>query len=74
MYGFTESSNISVSAALCLYEFTGRMRKEVINRQPTDEEKQTLLLDFALKPSKIPKYMRRMKIEMEKDKNLTGIF
>ena len=27
MYGFTESFNISVCAALCMYELTGRIRK-----------------------------------------------
>ncbi len=75
MYGFTESYNISVSAAICLYELTGRMRKEVINWQLTEEEKETLLLDFALKTIKNPKtFMRRMRIELEKDKNRTGIF
>lgn len=70
MYGFTESYNISVSAALCLYELSGRMRNEVNNWQLTEEEKESLLINFALKTIKNPRtFMGRMKIELEKDKN-----
>ncbi len=66
MYGFTESFNISVSAAICLYELTGKMRKEVPGWQLTADEKNTLLLDYALKTIKNPKtFMRRMKMELE---------
>ncbi len=38
MYGFTESYNISVSAALCAYSLTGRLRKSNANWQLTDDE------------------------------------
>lgn len=70
MYGFTESYNISVSAALCLYELSGRMRNEVKNWQLTEEEKESLLINFALKTIKSPRtFMGRMRIELEKDKN-----
>lgn len=70
MYGFTESYNISVSAALCLYELSGRMRNEVKNWQLTEEEKESLLINFALKTIKNPRtFMGRMRIELEKDKN-----
>ena len=66
MYGFTESYNISVSAAICLYELTGKMRKEVPGWQLTADEKNTLLLDYALKTIKNPRtFMRRMKMELE---------
>ena len=65
MYGFTESYNISVSAALCLYELTGRMRREVKNWQLSQQEKDILLLDYALKSIKNPKtFVRRMKMEL----------
>jgi tRNA (guanosine-2'-O-)-methyltransferase len=66
MYGLTESFNISVSAAICLYELTARMRKEVSGWQITPEEKDILLLDYALKTIKNPRtFMRRMKMELE---------
>jgi tRNA (guanosine-2'-O-)-methyltransferase len=38
MFGFTESFNISVSAALSLYELTSRLRKSEINWNLTVEE------------------------------------
>ncbi len=38
MQGFTESYNISVSAAICLYTLTQRLRKLDINWQLNDEE------------------------------------
>jgi tRNA (guanosine-2'-O-)-methyltransferase len=70
MYGFTESYNISVSAAICLYELTRRMRKEVPNWQLTNEETEILLIDYALKSIKNPRtFMHRMKSELE---NRTG--
>ncbi len=39
MFGFTESFNISVSAALCLYEVTKRMRQLNIDWPLSEEEK-----------------------------------
>ena len=42
MYGFTESLNISVSAAICLQHITSRMRAENVNWQLSDKEKQVL--------------------------------
>ncbi len=39
MYGFTESYNISVSAALILHTLTEKMRASVIEWQLTEEEK-----------------------------------
>ena len=47
MYGFTESFNISVSAALCLYELTERMRKAGINWQLTQAEITALRLEWT---------------------------
>ena len=49
MYGFTESFNISVAAALSLYELTDRMRKEVRDWQLSDPERDALLLEWARK-------------------------
>jgi tRNA (guanosine-2'-O-)-methyltransferase len=48
MYGFTESFNISVSAALCMYELTGRIRKEKIPYQLNKAEKQDIYLEWLM--------------------------
>ena len=44
MYGFTESFNISVSAAIILYEITNKLRKSAIKWELEDEE----LLDIKI--------------------------
>jgi tRNA (guanosine-2'-O-)-methyltransferase len=46
MYGFTESFNISVCAALCMYELTTRIRRDVKEYLITEEEKSTIYLDW----------------------------
>lgn len=46
MYGFTESFNISVSVALCLYETNKRLRAGGYNWQLTPEEMLDLQLDW----------------------------
>lgn len=52
MYGFTESFNISVSAALCLYELTERLRKTDLNWQLSEAEKEVLRLAWTRKSIK----------------------
>lgn len=47
MYGFTESFNISVAAALALYELTDRMRNECDDWQLSEQERQDLLIEWA---------------------------
>jgi tRNA (guanosine-2'-O-)-methyltransferase len=47
MYGFTESLNISVSAALLLFTLSERLRKSDINWQLSEEEKTDTLLQWA---------------------------
>ena len=44
MYGFTESYNISVSAAITLYDVTMRMRNSAYNWHLSDKEKEELRL------------------------------
>ena len=44
MYGFTESFNISVSVALCVYELTKRLHASDINWQLSEKEKEETLL------------------------------
>lgn len=48
MHGFTESFNISVCAALCMYELTTRIRKENIPYQLSEQEKQELYLEWLM--------------------------
>ena len=47
MVGFTESYNISVSAALILYNLTTRLRKTAINWQLTEVEKMEIMLEWS---------------------------
>jgi len=48
MYGFTESFNISVCAALSLFSVTEKMRREGVQWQMTPEEQLTLKLYWSL--------------------------
>ena len=47
MHGFTESYNISVSAALCLFTLTQRLRKSNIDWHLSDNEIVDILLTWA---------------------------
>ena len=49
MYGFTESLNISVCAAISLYEISKRLKNSTINWQLTEEEKLQQLLKWTKK-------------------------
>ncbi|MDG1175127.1 MAG: RNA methyltransferase [Flavobacteriales bacterium] len=46
MYGFTESFNISVSAALCLSEISKRVRESDIDWKLSEEEKNDMLIKW----------------------------
>ena len=46
MYGFTESFNLSVSAAICIYEMRMKMEKEKIKWHMTEDEKKQVLLNW----------------------------
>lgn len=46
MYGFTESFNISVSAAICMYEISSRIRKNIPNYLLSEAEKTDIYLDW----------------------------
>lgn len=53
MFGFSESFNISVSAAICLYDITTRIRKsDNIDWKLNDLEKNEILLDWLTKSIK----------------------
>lgn len=49
MFGFTDSFNISVSAAICLYELTSKTRTENIDWQLSKSEKDDLRLEWYKK-------------------------
>ncbi len=46
MYGFTESFNISVCAALCMYELGTRVRSEIPNFHLTETEKEEIYIEW----------------------------
>ena len=46
MFGFTESFNISVSAALCLHTLVHKLHQSGIEWQLTDAEKEQVMLDW----------------------------
>ena len=52
MFGFTESFNISVSAAIILHHLTTSLRKSKINWQLSDNEKEEILLEWLKKTIK----------------------
>jgi tRNA (guanosine-2'-O-)-methyltransferase len=52
MHGFTESLNISVAAALTMYETTEKLRKSTIPWQLTPEEKRDIYLSWLEKSIK----------------------
>lgn len=55
MYGFTESFNISVSAALSMYHLTEKLRKSDIHWQLSEEEKIQIQIDWATAVIKKPR-------------------
>ncbi len=66
MYGFTESYNISVSAALTLFTLTEKLRKSEISWQLSEEEKLDILLEWtrrSIKRSELieKEFFQRMK-------------
>lgn len=54
MYGFTESFNISNSAAIILSHFTEKMRHSAANWHLSDEEKEELYFEWLQKSVKDP--------------------
>ncbi|MFA5667626.1 MAG: RNA methyltransferase [Balneolaceae bacterium] len=65
MHGFSESFNISVSAAICLYDITTRLRNPDLNIdwELSTEQKDTLMLQWLISSIKageqlVEKYLR----------------
>lgn len=49
MYGFTESFNISVCAAMCMNEFTNKIRRQVPHPYISEAEKQDVYIQWLMK-------------------------
>ena len=54
MQGFTESFNISVSAALCMYDVSTRLRASNVDWQLSEEEKTEIQIDWCKQVIKNP--------------------
>jgi tRNA (guanosine-2'-O-)-methyltransferase len=63
MYGFTESFNISVSAALLLYALSERLRKSEIPWQLSEEEQLETLLNWTKAVVKKPDMLEKLFFE-----------
>lgn len=59
MVGFTESFNISVSAAICLYELTRRLRNSEVPWQLSETEKTDVMIEWAKKVIKKPELLEK---------------
>lgn len=67
MYGFTESLNISVSAAIILQQVVSKLRKTTINWKLSEEEQLQIRLDWAKKSIKSIEHILD---RYEKEKNV----
>ena len=63
MYGFTESLNISVSAAICCQSVSSKMREESTNWEFTEEEKTDILLNWIRNSIKSGKQIEQKFLE-----------
>ena len=68
MVGYTESLNISVSAALVIQDITNRMRHSEVNWQLTEEEILEKRLDWTRKTIKDIEYIEKLFVEEEPSK------
>jgi tRNA (guanosine-2'-O-)-methyltransferase len=59
MFGFTESMNISVSAAICIRSLASRIRASNVEWELNDTEKDMLRLDWYRKSLKQPAIMEK---------------
>jgi tRNA (guanosine-2'-O-)-methyltransferase len=57
MFGFTESYNLSVSAAIILYQFANTMRNSSLDWQLTNDEKNELKLEWLKASIKRPELL-----------------
>ncbi len=64
MYGFTESFNISVSAAIILFHLTEKLRRSKIKWQLTEADKIDILLDWTRNTLKKPDILEKEFLKM----------
>ncbi|MDZ7660641.1 RNA methyltransferase [Fodinibius sp.] len=67
MVGFSESFNISVSAALCLYELSTRLRKSRDDWELNESEKLDLQFDWLKKSVRAPEKLIQRYLEEDKE-------
>lgn len=67
MYGFSESFNISVSAAICLYELRKRLMESSVDWQLSESEKQQLRFEWTRASVKEPDMLERYFFEKVKN-------
>jgi tRNA (guanosine-2'-O-)-methyltransferase len=65
MVGFTESLNISVSAAIIIQSLTTRLRKSDINWQLSDQELLAKQIDWARKSIKDIDFITERYLEIQ---------
>ena len=69
MFGFTESFNISVSAALCIHALMSKLHRSKTNWKLSDSEKQEIILNWLResisKPELIEKEFHERKINLK---------
>ncbi len=63
LYGFSESYNISVSVALCLYELTHRLRESGTDWRLRDLEKESLQLEWLENSIRAAEQLKRKFLE-----------
>ena len=49
MFGFTDSFNVSVSVGIILYSIIKKLQKSNINYKLTEEERETLMVEWLVK-------------------------
>ena len=69
MFGFTESFNISVSAAIILHHLNLRLRQSKIDYQLTEKEKEEIGLDWLRKTLKRSSLIEKKFHELNKNKS-----
>lgn len=70
MFGFTESFNISVSAAIILHYLTAKLRASDLPWRLAPEEKQQIILQWLMRSIKNPQaILKRLENEAEEEHN-----
>lgn len=71
MQGFTESFNISVSAALCMYDVSTRLRASDIDWQLSEEEQTEIQIDWCKQVIKYPEMVEQELLKRISEESLS---